>query len=121
MIDALAFAITVGCAGGALGVVVLLAGRRYRWRRIVPTLVALQVSLLVQAVLDVIGLLTGHRPAEPVTHIAYLLASLVVLPAAAAQANRDDGGWAAVLLAVALVALAVIVVRMTSTWRPDVG
>lgn len=117
MIDALAFAITVGCVGGG-GVVLLLAATgAYRWRRIVPTLLAVQACVVVQAVLDVAGMVGGHRPAEPITHVAYLVTSLVVLPAATGAAGRDDDRWAGALVAVALLVLAVVVIRQETTWR----
>lgn len=119
MIDALAIAVTVGSASAAVTVLAMLVGGHYRWRRIAPTLLVLQFGVLVQALLDVIAMVAGHHPGEPVTHVAYLLASLVVLPAAAGQAGRDDGRWAAVLVSVTLLALAVIVIRMATTWRPD--
>jgi hypothetical protein len=115
--DLLAFAITVGCAGGGCAVLLMVALRRYLWRRVVPMLLVLQVSLLVQAVLDVVGLVRGHRPAEPATHLGYLVTSLVVLPAATGSSRNDDDRWAGVLVAVALLALTVIVVRMMTTWR----
>lgn len=116
MIDALAFTITVGCLCAAVVVLGLVAAGRYRWRRIVPALLLVQVAVLGQAVLDVIGLLAGRRPAETVTHLAYLATSLAVLPAATAAA-RDDDRWSGVLTGVALVVLAVVVVRLTTTWR----
>jgi hypothetical protein len=67
------------------------------------------------------GFLRGHRPAESATHLAYLITSLLVLPAAATQVARDDGPWPAALLAVALVLAAVVVVRMQTTWRVTSG
>lgn len=120
MIEVLAFATTVVCAIG--GLVVLGTGvlGRYRRSAVLPLLVMVEVVLLVQAVADVLGQAGGHRPAETATHAAYLGASLVVLPAAGPQA-RDDGRWSAVLIAAALLALAVIVVRMQTTWRVTDG
>jgi hypothetical protein len=97
------------------------ASGRYRWSAAAPTLVLLQVVLVLQAALDLIGFLRGHRPAESATHLAYLIASLLVLPAAATQVARDDGPWAAVLLVVALLVVAVVVVRMQTTWRVTSG
>jgi hypothetical protein len=120
MIEVLAFATTVVCAIG--GLVVLGTGvlGRYRRSAVFPLLVMIEAVLLVQAVADVLGQVGGHRLAETTTHAAYLGASLVVLPAAGTQA-RDDGRWSAVLIAAALIALAVIVVRMQTTWRVTGG
>lgn len=117
MIDALAFTITVGCVGGGVAVLVLALAGRYRWRRIAPTLLAVQVLLVVQAVLDAVGLVGGHRPGEPATHLAYVVTSLVVLPAAVGWAGRGDDRWTAAVVGMALVVLAVVVVRMMTTWR----
>lgn len=121
MIEVLAFATTVVCALG--GLVVLGAGvlGRYRWRGVLPALVTIEVALVVQAVADLLGQAGGHRLAETGTHAAYLVTSLVVLPAAGTQTARDDGRWSAVLVAAALVALAVVVVRMQTTWRVTGG
>ena len=120
MIEPLAFATTVVCAIG--GLVVLGAGvlRRYRWRRVLPVLATIEAALVVQAVADALGQFGGHRLAETSTHVAYLATSLAVLPAAATQA-RDDGRWSAVLVAAALLVLAVVVVRMQTTWRVTDG
>jgi len=121
VIDALAFSTALAGVGVAGLTAVRLATRRYRWRGIAPALLAIEVMLVVLAILDVAGLAGGHRPAEPATHLAYLGASLVVLPAAASQAAGDDGFWAGLLVAVAAVALAVVIVRLQTTWRPARG
>jgi hypothetical protein len=121
VIDPLAFSTTLICIGIAAVVAVRLARRRYRWRAIVPALLLVQAMLVVLAILDVVGLAGGHRPAEPATHLAYLGASLTVLPAVGSQAARDDGVWAGVLVVAATVALAVIIVRLQTTWRPARG
>jgi hypothetical protein len=121
MIEPLALATTVSCL--VLGLVILIraAVGRYRWRTIMPSLVVVQSAVVIQAVAVAVALVTGHRPGEPATHVAYLAASVLVLPVAAAQTARDDGGWAGVLVAVAVLVLAVVVVRMQATWRPSGG
>ncbi|HEX3791769.1 MAG TPA: hypothetical protein VHW44_28165 [Pseudonocardiaceae bacterium] len=121
MTDSIALAITLACLGSALIVGVRGLLGRHRWRGVRPMLVLIELALLGQAVADLVGQVRGHRPGEPVTHLAYLVASLAVLPAAAGQTADDDGRWAAALLAVALVGVAVIVVRMETTWRAGLG
>ena len=121
MIDALSLAITATCAIAGLIVLATAALGRYRWSAALPTVVIVELTLLIQAILDAIGLLGGHHPAEPTTHLAYLVTSLAVLPVATTQIARDNGRWAGVLLAVALLALAVIVIRLQTTWRPAGG
>jgi hypothetical protein len=117
VIGPLAFSTTLGCVVVALVVAVSAVMQRWRWRSIAPTLLIIQLAIVVQAAADAISLASGHRVGELATHIAYLAASLVVLPAAATQTAHDDGRWAALLLVVALLVLAVIVVRMQTTWR----
>ena len=117
MIGPLAFSTTLGCVIAALVVAGSAIMQRWRWRSIVPTLLIIQLAIMVQAAADAITLAGGHRVGELATHIAYLAASLVVLPVTATQIAHDDGTWAALLLVVALLVLAVIVVRMQTTWR----
>ncbi|HEX4722898.1 MAG TPA: hypothetical protein VH333_10315 [Pseudonocardiaceae bacterium] len=121
MIDGLAFAITMASLGAAALVLCLAATGRYRWRRIAPTLLIIELAVLVEAVTDLACLFGGSHVAEPATHLAYLATSVVVLPVVAGQASRDDGRWAAVLVGVALLVLAVVVVRLTATGRATGG
>jgi hypothetical protein len=115
-----AFALALALAGLAAGVTaaVLAALGRFRWARFAPTLAVLEVGLLVQVILDLAGLVRGHHPHEPAAHLAYLVLCLVPLPVAAAQTRGDDGRWSGLLLALALVIVAVLVVRLQTTWRP---
>ncbi|MFI5614636.1 hypothetical protein [Amycolatopsis sp. NPDC051903] len=119
MIEPLAFTTTVVCVAGGLVVLGTGLAGRYRRTRVLPALAVFELVLVVQAVADVVGLVTGAHPREPATHVAYLATSLVVLPAATAWTARDgDRREAAVVLAVALLALAVVIVRAQTTWRP---
>lgn len=121
MIDQLALAITLACLIAALYVGVRGVLGRHRWRGTWPTLAVIECAMLVQAGVDLLAQASGRHPGEPVTHLAYLATSLAVLPVAASQAARDNGRWAAVLVAVALLVLAVVVIRMQTTWRPGHG
>lgn len=107
--DRLAFAVTMACLVGAA--VVALRGRALA---IVVTIEALLAGL---AAVDLIGIVAGHRPAEPTTHVAYVVTAVLVLPLAAARTRRDGGVWARALLAVAMGICAVLVVRMMATGR----
>ena len=117
MIDALALTITVACLGTATVVLVQVGTGTFRRRRLSAGLAAIQLAVVVQAVLDVVRLARGHRVPEPVTHVAYLVVGMLLVPLAAAETRRDDGRWSGVLVAVALLVLAVVVVRMQTTWR----
>ncbi|HVX43562.1 MAG TPA: hypothetical protein VHC49_06740 [Mycobacteriales bacterium] len=117
MIDALSLAIAVTCLGGSAAALISGVTQRFRWRTMAPTLVLLEIALVGQAVADVLGLARGHRPGELATHLAYLSTSLVILPVAAVQSGGEDGRWPSLLIAVALLTLAVLVVRLQTTWR----
>ncbi len=117
MIDQLAIGITGACLVTGGLVLIRLVRRRFRRRDVTPTLVPLELGLLVQAGLDVAGLAHGHRPAEPPTHIAYLVSSVLVVPSAAGQTREDDGRWSGALLVLVLLITAVLVVSMQTTWR----
>lgn len=117
MIDALSLAIAVTCLGGSAAALVSGVTQRYRWPVMAPTLLLIEIALLGQAIADVISLLRGHAPGELATHLAYLSTSLVILPVAAMQSGGEDGRWPGVLIAVALLILAVLVVRLQTTWR----
>lgn len=117
MIDSLAFASTLACVVTALTLIVAAITGRYRVRGFAPAFILVELALVAQAVFDVAGLVGGHRPPEPLTHLAYLVTSLVVLPVAVGATSREQDRWSAGVLAVALLALAVVVVRLVTTWR----
>jgi hypothetical protein len=117
VIEPLAAGITIAGLIAALVIGVQAATGSFRVARAAPTLLVLEVALVVQAVAAVIGLARGHHPSEPTTHLAYLVVSLVVLPVAAFQVRGEGGRWAGALTAVALVIVAVLVIRLQTTWR----
>ncbi|MCW2686377.1 MAG: hypothetical protein JWR37_1267 [Mycobacterium sp.] len=117
MIDPLAFGTTLACLVTAIALVVTVVTGRYRLRGFAPMFALIQLMLVVQAVLAVVGLVDGHRTPELTTHLAYLVTSQGVLPVAVATTSRQEDRWSAGVLAVALLALAVVVVRLITTWR----
>ncbi len=121
MIEPLAAGITIACLVAALVVGVQAVSGAFHFPRIVPTLLVLETALLIQAVIDVVGLLRGHRPSETGAHVAYLVVSLLILPGAAGQTRGEDGRWPGALTAIALVITAVLVIRLQTTWRAAHG
>ena len=117
MTDALALALAVLALGACLVTAAQAGVGGFRWSRTAPTLALLQIGLLVQAALHVVGLVRGHQPQETGTHLAYLVVSVVLLPAAAAQTRGDDGRWSGILLAVVLLVTVVLIIRLQTTWR----
>ena len=53
-----------------------------------------EILLVVQALLDVISYLRGHRPAETATHLGYLVVSVVLLPRLGWAGARGSRGVA---------------------------
>lgn len=117
MIDSLAAALTVAALLAVPVVMTLALTGRYRSRTAVRFIAGFEVLLVLQAVLAVVGLLRGHEARELAPHLAYLGVSILLLPATITQVRGDDGRWAAVLVAVAFVVLAVVIVRAETTWR----
>jgi len=84
-----------------------------------PTLLAggvlFELALIWQAAAASIAWAEGHEPGEPTVFAGYLLASVAVLPATSAFAQRRSA-WDYAIVAVACIALAVVSWRMTATW-----
>jgi hypothetical protein len=114
VIEPLAFATTAACALLALGC--LLFAARYRFDRVLPYLVGIELALIVQTVAIVIARIGGHQPRESGENWAYVVTALITLPLLAPLARRPRW-WSAVILAVALGVLAVVVIRLQTTWR----
>lgn len=112
MIEPLAFTTTIACV-----VVAIILAIKGHWRNLAPTLAIIQLAVVIQAIADAISVARGHRVGEEGTHIAYLLTSLVILPAAIGLAGREDRRRTANALGIALLVLAVVVIRMQTTWR----
>jgi hypothetical protein len=81
----------------------------------------LEVLLLVQAVLAVVLLVRGERPADTPTFLSYL-AGIVLLPVAGALwARTEPTRWAGTVLAVAAGAVGVMVWRLQELWEAAGG
>ncbi|RFU20976.1 hypothetical protein [Geodermatophilus marinus] len=81
----------------------------------------LELLLLVQAVLAVVLLVRGERPAETATFLGYL-GGIVLLPVAGALwARTETSRWAGTVLAVAAAAVAVMIWRLLQLWEATGG
>ena len=114
MIEPLAFATAATCALLALACLIFAA--RYRFHYVLPYLIGIELALLIQTVAIVIARLGGYQPRASGENWAYLVTALLTLPLLAPLARRPRW-WSAVILAVALAVLAVVVVRLQTTWR----
>ena len=81
----------------------------------------LELLLLVQAVVAVVGLAGGDRPQELATFLAYL-ATVVLLPVAGTLwARTEPTRWAGTVIAVAAATVAVMIWRLLKLWEVTRG
>lgn len=78
----------------------------------------LEVVVLVQSLVGVVGLVRGFRPAETATTIAYLLGILVLVPLAWFWANNERTRFSGIVLAVAAAGVAAMTFRLLVLWVP---
>lgn len=74
-----------------------------------------ELAVVVQAGLDVLGLARGDRPGSLATHVGYLVTSVALLPIAAGAVQLDEGRWGNAGLAIGCVLVAVVSVRLHQT------
>jgi len=117
VIDPVAFVLTVTAVVLAAVVAAHAVHGAPPGRAVVLAVVALQGALLVQAAVDVAVWTRGHRVGEPGVHAAYLATSVAVLPVAAAYGARGRDRWGVLVVALALLVVAVLQVRLMTTWR----
>jgi hypothetical protein len=116
VIDILAIALIVAALVYAgVGLVATMLGR-------VPgpvqvwSAAGLELVVVAQLVIAIILLIAGDRPAEFATFLAYLVASVLVLPVAVVWAAAERSRWSSAVLGVAALVLAVMVLRMQQVW-----
>jgi len=85
-------------------------------------LVVAEGALSVQAAIDAVRLIRGHRPAEPVVHLGYVLVSVALLPllvglSGGRALDADGPRMGFVVVALACAVCVVIVTRMHATWN----
>jgi len=81
----------------------------------------LELLLVAQGVVAVVGIADGHRPVELATFVAYL-GSVVLLPVAGVLwARSEPTRWAGTVLAVAAFAVAVMLWRLLDLWEVTRG
>ncbi len=119
--SALVVAVTVVAALVALaGLASTLARRRIGLLHLWGTAL-LEALLLVQAVLAVVLLVRGERPADTPTFLGYL-GGIVLLPVAGALwARSEPTRWAGTVLAVAAGAVGVMIWRLLQLWEATGG
>jgi hypothetical protein len=78
--------------------------------------IVLGAGAVLGALIALVAVAAGDRPAEPVPFAGYLLLSVVTVPAGWAYARGSARGWDSAALALATSALCVISVRLGRTW-----
>lgn len=78
---------------------------------------AVELVLVVQAVIALGRVVAGTHPASTATFVAYAVGSLVVLPVGVLWALEERTRWSSVVLAIASFTVAVIVLRMGVVWN----
>ena len=92
-----------------------LASGRPRPRPFSGALVVLEVAVVGVVVMDAVHLLTGPNPADPATHLGYLLVAPLIIPAAAAAVRMDRSRWGSAALAVGCLVQFVVTLRLFQT------
>lgn len=77
----------------------------------------LEIVLLVQAVVAIVGVTSGHRLAETATFFAYLAGVLVVPVIGLLWAWSERTRWAGTQVAVAALGTAIMVWRLVQVWN----
>jgi hypothetical protein len=106
----------VGVVVAGLGVAGTLAGRRIGLIHVAAAGL-LEAVLLLQAVVAVVALTGGHRPAELATFLSYLIAVLLVPVAGLLWARSEPTKWAGTVLAVAAAVAVVMGWRLLQLWQ----
>jgi hypothetical protein len=79
-------------------------------------LAALEVALLVQAVVAAVAMLAGDHESSRGIVVGYLVASVLLLPAGVLWGIADRSRWGNGVLAIACLAVAVVVLRLMQVW-----
>jgi hypothetical protein len=117
VIPVLATVLIIASILGALwAFVLLLLSRPVGLRVLLLALGALELALLVQAVLGIVELAGPHPPIQNVTFLCYLVGVLLILPVAAWWALNEKSRWGVGVLLVACLVVPVMIVRMNQVW-----
>jgi hypothetical protein len=106
-------------ASGAVAVWCYVPAARDRWVGHGPVVAAavVELALIVAAVAAVVRLADGQRPHEFATYIGYLIASVVVLPLAAALALMERTRWGSIVLGSGALVMVVLMLRLRQVWH----
>ena len=117
MIAPLATSLLVAALVCALWALVLLmlsrpVGKRY----LLGALALIELGLVGQAVAGIVELATAHRHVSGVTFVGYLVASVIIVPAAIGWSLTEKSRWGVGVLLFGCLVVAVVIVRMNQVW-----
>jgi heme A synthase len=103
---------------GLVGLVALgCALRRVDRPRFLDAMVlSLEGLAVVRAMLGVGAMASGSHAVPGVTHLAYLVTSIAVLPLLISTLDEDRSHWSAAVIAVGCLAVLVVALRLQATW-----
>lgn len=116
MIGSVATALIVAAlvaAGWSLALAVLNRAPGYA---LFGALGALEVGLLVQAIIGIVNLIGTDRPVDSATFVGYLIGSLLILPAGVAWSLGERSRWGPGVVAAACLVIPVVIVRLQQIW-----
>lgn len=77
---------------------------------------ALEGLAVVRAMLGVGAMASGSHAIPGVTHLAYLVTAVAVLPLLLGTLDEDRSHWSAAVIAVGCLAVLVVALRLQATW-----
>lgn len=113
-LDTILLVASLVCALWSLVLLMLTRPVGKQW--LLGALLLLELGLLGQAVLGVVQLATTHRHVSGGTFIGYVVASLVIVPAALWWSLTEKSRWSVGVLLFGCVVIPVIIVRMNQVW-----
>ncbi|GAA5161835.1 MULTISPECIES: hypothetical protein [Amycolatopsis] len=116
MISGFAVAVAVTSLFVAAWAFVAAARNREPQRPLLVALAVVEVLLVVQLVIGIVGLVRGGHPGSLATFLAYLVGSLVIIPAGTAWALAERSRSSTVILGVVCLAIPVMVLRLHEIW-----
>lgn len=117
VVGPLVAALVVGGLALAILGAVLAGTNRVPGRVVLGAAVLLEVLVVVQVVLAVVGLAGGHRPSSTVTFVAYLVGLVVVMPLVVAWSLAERTRWSNLVVAVGALTVMAMTARLDQMWR----
>jgi hypothetical protein len=114
----LVLALTAGLA--IFGIVTTVRGKPTE-RPLIASVGVVEAVLAVQAVIGLVRVFVGQRPAETSTFLIYLLVTVCVLPFGLQFARAEPTRWGGTVVAVAAIAVGVAVLRLLALWGTTGG